>query len=87
MEKKNYLILDDEFLEYCKINNIEDIEKKAKEVFKQGFDILKYGLLSTSIDKETLKKYEELKAIDTTVIEVKEIKKEKIIEINNIYDE
>lgn len=37
------LILDNEFLEYCKLNNIEDIEKLAKEVFKQGFTILKYG--------------------------------------------
>lgn len=43
MEKKYYLILDNDFIKYCELNNIEDIEKKAKEVFKQGFDILKYG--------------------------------------------
>lgn len=43
MEKKNYLILDDEFIQYCKLNNITDIEKVAKETFVRGFTILKYG--------------------------------------------
>lgn len=43
MVKKYYLTLDNEFIQYCKLNNIEDIETKAKEVFKQGFTILKYG--------------------------------------------
>lgn len=43
MEKKHYLILDDDFIQYCKLNNITDIEKKAKEVFSQGFNLLKYG--------------------------------------------
>jgi hypothetical protein len=44
MEKKYSLTLDNEFIQYCKLNNIEDIEGKAKEVFKQGFTILKYGV-------------------------------------------
>lgn len=39
------LILDDEFLEYCKLNNIEDIEKFAREVFNRGFTIIKYGTI------------------------------------------
>ena len=43
MEKNNYLILDKEFLDYCKLNNIDDIEKMARETFNQGFTILKYG--------------------------------------------
>ena len=43
MKKKNSLILDDEFIQYCKLNNIEDIEKLARKVFNQGFTILKYG--------------------------------------------
>ena len=43
MENKNYLILDDEFIQYCKLNNIEDINKLAKETFARGFTILKYG--------------------------------------------
>lgn len=43
MEKNNYLILGNDFIQYCKINNIDDVEKKAKEVFKRGFDLEKYG--------------------------------------------
>jgi len=43
MKQKYSLIMDDEFIQYCKLNGIEDIDKKAKEVFKQGFDLLKYG--------------------------------------------
>ena len=43
MKKKNSLILDDEFIQYCKLNNIEDIEKYAKEVFNKGFTLIKYG--------------------------------------------
>ena len=39
----NSLILDDEFLQYCELNHIEDVQKLAIETFKQGFDILKYG--------------------------------------------
>ena len=37
------LTIDKEFLQYCKLNNIEDVEKLAKETFKRGFDLLKYG--------------------------------------------
>lgn len=44
MKKKNYLTLGDDFIQYCKINNIDNIEKKAKEVFKKGFDLEKYGM-------------------------------------------
>jgi len=44
MEKKYYLTLDNEFIQYCKLNNIEDVEGKANEIFKQGFTILKYGV-------------------------------------------
>lgn len=43
MKKKNLLILDDEFIQYCEINNIQDIDKLAKETFNKGFTILKYG--------------------------------------------
>jgi len=35
--------LDDEFIQYCELNNIEDIEKFAGEIFNRGFTILKYG--------------------------------------------
>lgn len=55
--KANILLtLDDEFLEYCKLNNIEDIEKFAREVFNQGFTIIKYGNVpSIDIKIETKK--------------------------------
>ena len=43
MTEKNFLILDKEFLDYCKLNNITDIEKLARETFTKGFTILKYG--------------------------------------------
>ena len=43
MKQKNYLTLDDEFIQFCKLNNIDNIEKLAKETFNKGFTILKYG--------------------------------------------
>lgn len=50
MKKKNYLTLDDEFIQYCKLNEIDDVEKYAKEVFNKGFTLIKYG------DKPIIKK-------------------------------
>jgi len=50
------LTVNKEFIQYCKLNDIEDIEKAAKETFKRGFDLLKYGTIPeselTSQDKE-----------------------------------
>lgn len=43
MGAKNSLILSDEFLEFCKLNDIEDIQAYAKEVFNIGFNFKKYG--------------------------------------------
>ena len=43
MEKKYSLILDKEFIDYCLLNKIEDVEKFAKEVFVKGFTLTKYG--------------------------------------------
>jgi len=37
------LTLDKEFIQYCELNEIDDIGKLAKETFKRGFDLLKYG--------------------------------------------
>jgi len=62
MEKKNYLILDDEFIHYCKLNNIEDIQKLAKETFNKGFTILKYG--ETPMIKNTPKTEIKVEKID-----------------------
>lgn len=35
--------MDDEFIQYCELNKITDIEKLAKQTFNRGFTILKYG--------------------------------------------
>ena len=43
MEKKFTLTLDNEFSQYCQLNNIDNIEKLASETFNRGFAILKYG--------------------------------------------
>lgn len=75
MEKKNYLTLDNEFIQYCKLNNINDIEKFARNVFNQGFTIIKYG------EKPMLKQQsvkEEPKV---------EISNKKNIDDKSIYDE
>lgn len=78
MKKKYSLILDDEFINYCKINNINDIETTAKKVFKRGFDILKYGEVPL-IFKE--KKVTNIKEEQTTV------KNNKINKSDNLYSE
>ena len=43
MKPKSTLILDDEFIQYCELNNIKDINKTAQETFNRGFSLLKYG--------------------------------------------
>lgn len=43
MNEKHCLILSDEFIRFCQLNKIENIEKTAKETFERGFTILKYG--------------------------------------------
>jgi len=42
------LTLDKDFIHYCELNEIEDIKKLAKETFKRGFDLLKYGRIPES---------------------------------------
>jgi len=80
----NSLILDDEFLLYCKINNIEDIDKLARDTFNRGFTILKYGMVPNEakikkIVEEKIKKDPDVvKAITETVIQ---------IEKDNLYEE
>jgi len=42
--KKNFsLILGKEFIQYCEVNKVDDIETLAKKVFERGFTIEKYG--------------------------------------------
>lgn len=92
MKKKNYLTLDDEFLLYCKLNNIEDIEKTAKDIFSRGFTILKYGEIP--IGNKTKEKIVEKEVIKEVIVEkevpvikivekeiIKEVPVEKIVEV------
>ena len=57
------LTLDKDFIQYCELNEIEDIEKLAKETFKRGFDLLKYGNIPmgeiSSQDREKVVKIED----------------------------
>jgi hypothetical protein len=73
MKKKNSLILDDEFIQYCQINNIEDIDKLARETFNRGFTILKYGEIPSIVNN----KKEIIKEVEV----IKEVPVEKIVEI------
>ena len=81
------LILDDEFLRYCELNNIEDIEKLARETFNRGFTILKYGATPGGVEikkivEEKIKKDPDVvKAVTETVIEIKKSDK------NDLYAE
>jgi Mg/Co/Ni transporter MgtE len=84
MKKKNSLILDNEFTQYCELNNITDIDKLAKETFDKGFSLLKYGETpkvargkDKIIEKEIIKEIEVEKIVEI----IKEIPIEKIVEV------
>lgn len=40
-----------DILDYCKLNNIDDVELFVSQCFKQGFDIKKYGLLGKTLNE------------------------------------
>lgn len=75
MKQKHTLTLDNEFIEYCKLNNITDIDKKAKEVFSRGFTILKFG--ETPSGSKTIEKIEVIKEVivEVPVEVIKEVTK------------
>lgn len=68
MVKKNSLTLDNEFIQYCQLNNIDNVNKLANETFNRGFAILKYGETPNSNVTEKI------------VEVIKEVVVEKIIE-------
>lgn len=76
MKKKSSLTLDDEFLEYCRLNNIDDVEKLAKDTFNRGFTILKYGETPFG-----LKPTEKIIEKEVRVEIIKEVPVEKIVEV------
>ena len=72
MEKKFTLTLDNEFLQYCELNNIKDVNKLGTETFNRGFSLLKYG--ETPYGQRTKEIVEVPKEI------IKEVVVEKIVE-------
>ena len=93
MKKKSSLILDDEFILYCQLNKIENIDKLAKDVFNKGFTQLKYPDTPVSstkeriVEKEVIKEIpvekivEVIKEVPVEKIVIKEVPVEKIVEI------
>jgi hypothetical protein len=86
MVKKYTLTLDKEFIQYCELNNIQDVDKKAKETFNRGFTILKYGETPShikgkevTIEKEIIKEVE--KIVEITVEKLVEVPVEVIREV------
>ena len=86
LNKQNQKELND----YCKLNNIEDIDKFFQKCFKRGYDIERYGLIGDKTEKiieyvekeipiEVIK-YVEKETIKEVPVEViKEV--EKIVEV------
>lgn len=90
MKKKNSLTLDDEFIKYCEINQITDIEGTAKKIFQRGFTIEKYGETPTTakgrdveVIKEVIKEVpvEKIVEVVKTIEIIKEVPVEKIVEV------
>ena len=90
MKKKNSLTLDDEFIKYCEINQITDIEGTAKKIFQRGFTIEKYGETPTTakgrdieVIKEVIKEVpvEKIVEVIKTIEVIKEVPVEKIVEV------
>jgi hypothetical protein len=55
MKKKLYLTLDDDFIKYCELNNISNIEELARKVFNRGFTIEKYGEIASTPAQNSIK--------------------------------
>lgn len=92
MNQKSYLILDNEFIKYCELNDIKNPEQFAQEVFKKGFNIVKYGSVPTGfkggekiiekeIIKEIIKEIPVEKIIEKPIEVIKEIIKEIPVEV------
>jgi uncharacterized coiled-coil DUF342 family protein len=83
MEKRHTLTLDKEFLLYCELNNIKDINKIANETFNKGFSLLKYGEtpFGNSIEKEKIVEVIKEVMVEKIVEIIKEVPVEKIVEV------
>jgi hypothetical protein len=88
MKKKHLLTLDDEFLKYCEINQVDNIESLAKKIFQRGFTIEKYGETPTTargvdrvVEKEVIKEIIKEVPVEKIVEVIKEVPIEKIVEV------
>ena len=85
MVKKNSLTLDNEFIQYCQLNNIDNVDKLANETFNRGFAILKYGETPNSnvTEKivEVIKEVLVEKIVEVPVEVIREIIKEVPVEV------
>lgn len=90
MKKKSSLTLDDEFLRYCELNKIDNVEELAKKIFNRGFSIEKYGETpiiakgkEVEVIKEVFKEIPVEKIIEVVkeVEVIREVPVEKIVEI------
>jgi hypothetical protein len=83
--------LDNEFIQYCELNKILNVDKLAQETFNRGFSLLKYGETPTSnrtkeiveVTKEIIKEIivEVEKIVEVPVEVIKEVVKEVIVEV------
>ena len=91
MNQKNYLILDNEFLKYCELNKIHDVQKFAQDIFQKGFTIIKYGetpmgfssekIVEKEVIKEIIKEVPVEKVVEKIVEVIKEVPVERIVEV------
>ena len=91
MKPKSTLILDNEFIQYCELNKIVNIDKLAQETFNRGFSLLKYGEVPNSnrvrevveVEKEVIKEVtiEVEKIVEVPIEVIKEVIKEVRIEV------
>jgi len=91
MKPKITLILDNEFIQYCELNKIDNVDKLAQETFNRGFSLLKYGETPTGnrtkeiveITKEVIKEVvvEVEKIVEVPVEVIREVIKEITIEV------
>lgn len=88
MKKSSSLTLDNDFIKYCELNNITDIDTLAKKIFQRGFTIEKYGETPSlakskevQVIKEVIKEVPVEKIVEKIVEVIKEVPVEKIVEI------
>ena len=84
MKKKCSLTLDNEFLLYCELNNIDDTDKLAKETFERGFSLLKYGETPTgnsTIKEKIVEVIKEVIIEKQLPLEIKYVDREVIKEV------